>query len=78
MVTLTPTPTPTPTPNPAPAPTRWVERDSERVAHSEEYLRCVAGASGLLLRSLQVISVRTEAHTPLQGHLCVVELKSLP
>ena len=34
----------------------WVERDSERIAHSEEYLRCVVGASGLLLRSMQAIS----------------------
>ena len=51
----------------------WVERDSERVAHSEEYLRHAVDASGLPLRSLQVVSVRTEAHTPLQGHLCVVQ-----
>ena len=51
----------------------WVERDLERVAHSEEYLRHAVDASGLLLRSLQVVSVRTEAHTPLQGHLCVVQ-----
>jgi len=33
----------------------WVERDSERVAHSEEYLRHAVDASGLLLRSLQVV-----------------------
>mmetsp|Transcript_14588 Transcript_14588/g.36232 ORF Transcript_14588/g.36232 Transcript_14588/m.36232 type:complete len:226 (+) Transcript_14588:72-749(+) len=38
----------------------WVERDSERVAHSEEYLRHAVDASGLLLRSLQVVSVRTD------------------
>lgn len=51
----------------------WVERDSERVAHSEEYLRCcvVGAGGGLLLRSLQAayrrhipyVSVRRELGT---------------
>ena len=51
----------------------WVERSSERIAHSEEYLRhIVATTAGLEWRSLAVIHIRNEARKPLQGHLCVV------
>ena len=51
----------------------WVERSSERIAHSEAYLRFVIdGAEGLELCSLEVIHIRKEGSSPLQGHLCVV------
>ena len=51
----------------------WVERSSERIAHSEEYLRIVIEATeGLVLRSIEVTNIRNEARKPIQGHLCVV------
>ena len=51
----------------------WVERSSERIAHSEEYLRyLITATDGLFLRSLSVTNIRNEAQKPLQGHLCVV------
>jgi predicted TPR repeat methyltransferase len=50
-----------------------VERSSERIAHSEEYLRIVIEATeGLVLRSIEVTNIRNEARKPIQGHLCVV------
>ena len=52
----------------------WVERHSERIAHSEEYLRHVVEMTrGLELRSLQVTDIRNEARKPIRGHLCVAE-----
>lgn len=52
----------------------WVERSSERIAHSEEYLRyVVASTGGLVIRSVVVIDIRNEARKALQGHLCIVE-----
>ena len=57
-----------------PAGRGWVERVSERIAHSEEYLRHVVHSTeGLVLRSLRVIDIRNEAKRPIRGHLCVVE-----
>lgn len=51
----------------------WVERSSERIAHSEEYLRIVIEATeSLVLRSIEVTNIRNEARKPIQGHLCVV------
>ena len=51
----------------------WVERHSERIAHSEAYLRYViATTPGLELRSLSEVTIRNEGRKPLQGHLCVV------
>ena len=50
-----------------------MERSSERIAHSEEYLRIVIEATeGLVLRSIEVTNIRNEARKPIQGHLCVV------
>lgn len=50
-----------------------VERSSERIAHSEEYLRFVIDATeGIVLRSLEVTNIRNEARKPIRGHLCVV------
>ena len=37
-----------------------MERDSERIAHSEAYLRSVVDTSGLLLLSMQVPGHYTE------------------
>ena len=51
----------------------WVERSSERIAHSEQYLRYVVDTTReLFLHSMRVLTIRNEARTPLQGHLCIV------
>ena len=51
----------------------WVERQSERIAHSEEYLRwLIETTDGLQLRSLMVTNIRNEARKALSGHLCIV------
>ena len=51
----------------------WVERQSERIAHSEEYLRwLIETTDGLQLRSLAVTTIRNEGRKALSGHLCIV------
>ena len=56
-----------------PAGRGWVERQSERIAHSEEYLRwLVETTDGLQLRSLSVTTIRNEGRRALSGHLCIV------
>ena len=60
-----------------PAGRGWVERKSERVAHSEEYLRwAIASTDGLEMRSLEVTTIRNEAGVALQGHMCICEARS--
>ena len=51
----------------------WVERQSERIAHSESYVRWLVDTTdGLSICSLSVTNIRNEGRKPLQGHLCIV------
>ena len=57
---------------PAEGGTGWIERPTERIAHSEEYLRWLAARVSLKVSHLSETIVRHDSGRGLPGHLVVM------